>query len=510
MNWIQNLLVKLFHINPAVEKEITIKEAYTFQQNIMKNKLWYNGEPAELEQFFKQYAVWGVNNTRFWSAVPNSQIRKIHSGIVSMVVDRYRDMVVADINSIDFGEDGAFTPIQDLWREIEKDNQFLEILAGAVQSALIAGDGAFKISTDEVSKYPIIEFYDMENVEYVYRYGRLKEIKYYTDYLKDKKEYRLQETYGKGYIYYKLYDSKGNEKKLTDLEETKHLQDEQFDGDYIMGIPFMIFKSAKWKGRGKALFDTKSDVLDALDEVISQWVDAIRLGRIKRYIPDSLLPRDEKTGELLAANPFDNDFLALQGNMDEGGKQEVVISQPNILYEAYVNSYTSYMDMVLQGIMSPSTLGIDLKKTDNAESQREKEKITLHVREKIIEAITNTVSELINRIMKTYDLTCEKTPVEYDVSIKFGEYASPDFNSTVDTVSKARVASIMSIEKAIDELYGDTMTEEEKGKEIQRLKEEMGITMLDEPAVNQDMSFQDADNSAESSIKEEKLESINK
>lgn len=487
MNWIQSLLVKLLHIVPATEKEITIREAYTFQQNILKNKIWYGGEPAELEQFFKKYAKWGVDNTRFWAAVPNSQIRKIHSGIVKMVINRYRDMVTSDINSIDFGEEGSFTPIKDLWEEIEKDNDFMKILSDAVKSVLIAGDGAFKISTDEVSQYPIIEFYDMENVEFVYRYGRLMEIKFYTDYARDKKEFRLQETYGRGYIKYRLFDSKGNEKDIKSLEETAHLEDETFDGDFIMGMPFMIFESSKWKGRGEALFEGKADVLDALDEVISQWLDAIRLGRIKRYIPEDLLPKDENTGELLAANPFDNDFLALQGDMEEGGKKEVIISQPQILYEAYVNSYISYMDMVLQGIMSPSTLGIDLKKTDNSESQREKEKITLHVRQKIIEAITKTIPELIQRVMVTYDILCQRHPGDYKAAIKFGEYASPDFDSTVETISKARTASIMSIEKAVEELYGDTMTDEEKQEEIKRLKEEQGIAEMEEPAVNMDL-----------------------
>lgn len=487
MGWIQNLLVKLLHIVPAREKEITIREAYTFQQNVIKNRIWYNGEPAELEQFFKKYAIWGVNNTRFWSAIPNSQIRKIHSGIVSMVIDRYKDIVISDINSIDFGEEGDFTPIKDLWEEIEKDNNFIDTLSEAVQNVLIAGDGAFKISTDQVSKYPIIQFYDMENVEFVYRYGRLQEIKYYTDYEKEGKGYRLQETYGKGYIRYKLYDNKGHEQNLKELEETKHLSDERFDGDFIMGMPFMVFKSMKWKGRGKALFDTKSDVLDALDEIISQWLDAIRLGRIKRYIPEELLPKDETTGELLAANPFDNDFLALAGGMEEGTKSEITISQPQILYEAYVNSYTSYMDIVLQGIMSPSTLGIDLKKTDNAESQREKEKITLHVRGKIIEAVTNTIPELIERVLMVYDVLSGRVPGEYDVSIKFGEYASPDFDSTVETISKARTASIMSIEKAVEELYGDSMTEEEKEEEIKRLKAEQGIAEMEEMKVGDDL-----------------------
>lgn len=44
------------------------------------------------------------------------------------------------------------------------------------------------------------------------------------------------------------------------------------------------------------MFDTKTDVLDGLDEVISQWIDAIRMGRIKRYIPENLIPRDPDTG----------------------------------------------------------------------------------------------------------------------------------------------------------------------------------------------------------------------
>ena len=58
MNWVQNLVVKLFHITPAAEKQINIYQAYTFQENIQKNKIWYNGEPAELEQFFKKIARW--------------------------------------------------------------------------------------------------------------------------------------------------------------------------------------------------------------------------------------------------------------------------------------------------------------------------------------------------------------------------------------------------------------------------------------------------------------------
>lgn len=261
----------------------------------------------------------------------------------------------------------------------------------------------------------------------------------------------------------------------------------------MLAAPLRIFSSVKYKGRGKALFDSKTDVIDGLDEVISQWVDAIRMGRIKRYIPENLIPRDETTGELLPANPFDNDFIAIGDNMSEGASHQVEVSQPQISYEAYVNSYASFLDMVLQGIMSPSTLGIDLKKTDNAESQREKEKVTLHVRNKIVDALNETLPELAKKIMQCYDAMCNRTPGDYELTVKFGEYASPDFSTTVDTVGKAKQYGIMSLETSVDQLYGDTWTEEEKEEEVARLKMEQGIAEVEEPGVNMAAGIFDVD-----------------
>lgn len=479
MNWVQNLVKKLLRFIPARDKDISIRESYTFQQNIQKNRVWYQGEPTEIEQYFKKTAVTDVEKTRFWAATPNGKIRKIHSGIVGMAVDRYGDIVLADMDDICIEGNG-----QEIWEQITKENDLRAVLAYAIQCALALGDGAFKISTDQCSDYPIIEFYEMDNVVFEKRYGRLTEIKYYTDYNKGEKTYRFEETYGKGYIRYKLYDSSGKECDMSLVEELKGISDSKFDGDFIMGVPFIIFRSNRWKGRGKALFEGKTEVLDALDEVISQWLDAVRLGRIKRYIPDDLIPRDPETGEMMPANPFDNDFIGIGSSVGEGAENKIDVSQPTISYEAYVNSYLNFLDMVLQGVMSPSTLGIDLKKTDNASSQREKEKITLHVRSKIVEALNTVIPQLADVVMKTYDLMCGIAPGEYKASIKFGEYASPDFDSTVGTVSKAKQSGIMSIEKAVEELYGDSLTEEEKETEVARLKAEQGIVEIEEPALN--------------------------
>lgn len=482
MNWFQNFVARLLNIIPARDRSITIREAHTFRENVIKNKLWYQGDSAELEQFFKKTARWDVEKARFWAAHAQGTIRKMHSGIVATVVDRYKDIVLADLDAIEFGENA--TTLDELWKELYQKVELNDVIGKAITGTLAAGDGAFKISADECSPYPIVEFYDAEDVDYVYIHSTLREIKFYTTYKNGNKDLRLEETYGFGYVRYKLYDDRGKEVPMSTLPETAHLIDFGIEGDLMLAVPMRILNSAKYKNRGKALFDSKTDVLDGLDEVISQWMDAIRMGRIKRYIPDSLIPRDPETGELMPANPFDNDFIAIGDDMSEKSNKQVEISQPQISYEAYVNSYASFLDLVLQGVISPSTLGIDLKKTDNADSQREKEKITLEIRGKIVDTLNKVLPQLFTAVLQCYDLMCEKTPGEYEPTVKFGEYASPDFGTTVETVGKAKQYGVMSLETSVDQLYGDSWTQEEKDAEVERLKAEQGIQEIEEPGVN--------------------------
>lgn len=500
MGWFKSMLtkaaIKYLNVQPALTNPITIQEAYTYETNVIRNKLWYRGEPYELDQFFKNISSDPVNKARFWSAVPSEDlsIRKIHSGLPAMIADKLSDIVVADLDSIEVTGEADNT----LWEEIRKDNKFDDMLGDIIATTLVSGDGAFKLSIDtEISKYPIIEFFDGDKVEYITQRGRLKEIKFYTFYTKNNRQYKLSETYGKGYINYNLYDSNGNEVSLNTLYETRELADVTYKDDFIMGVPLMFFKSPKFEGRGKSIFDNKSDAFDALDEVISQWIDAIRDGRVQKYIPEDLVPKDIN-GNLMKPNPFDNRFLKVGSSLAEDAKNEIDMKQANINYEAYVESYSNAIDMCLQGIISPSTLGIDLKKTDNAEAQREKEKTTLYTRGKMVDILTEVIPELVNIILKTNDVLNKKNTGEYEVSIVFGEYASPSFDTVVETVGKAKTYGVMSIEQCIEEMYGDTWTDEEKKEEIQRIKEQNGYLVAEEPKTvdDYDMSYTD-DNEVE-------------
>ena len=67
--------------------------------------------------------------------------------------------------------------------------------------------------------------------------------------------------------------------------------------------------------------------------------------------------------------------------------------------------------------------------------------------------------------------------------VSFGEYANPSFESQIETVGKAKTQGVMSIESIVEELYGDSKTDDWKAEEVRRIKNEQGIAELEEPSM---------------------------
>lgn len=488
---IKNMIKGWLDLNEAQNTQFNITELYNFDTNAIRNKIWYRGDSYELSQFYKQI---NDNNSTFWGAVPEIKIRKIHSGLPSLMVDVLSGIIIRDLNGIK--PQNSLTE----WKDIAEDNNFYDVIEQAVADTLFQGDGAFKISFDtSISKYPIIEFYPADQCEFIYKRGRYLETVFKNTYDANQKKYIHYEIYGYGYIKNRLVEARsGKEVDLHSIPQMNKVVDFKFSGyeekengevvskgTVNLAIPFKIYKSAKWKNRGKSIFENKFDSFDALDEVISQWADAVRAGRANRYIPDELLPRNPKTGKVMKMNDFDNRFITTGDTGKEDGKDKIEVVQPIIPVESYIQSYTTFLDQCLQGIMSPSTLGIDVKKLDNADAQREKEKTTLYTRGKIVEALEKIVPDVVNTALQAMDIFYKKMPRKAeDIEVSFGEYANPSFEAVVETVSKARPGSpIMSIEAAVEEMYGDSKDDEWKAQEVKRLKEQQGITDVEEPGM---------------------------
>lgn len=470
------------NVVPASGNSIQINEVLDFEASAIRNRIWYRGDGNELEQMYSQMQEF-ADKYKFWASkcTPGMEMRKIHTGLPGLIVRILAGIVLQDMNDFEFEK-----PTQEeAWKEIEKENKFRKTLEGCLKEVLYIGDGAFKVTIDtNLSPYPILEWYPGERIEIMQNRGRLKEVVFKTPYTDHRQQYVLYEHYGYGYIRNELY--RGDTMvDIKSIEPTRNIADWKFDPAVILAVPLKIYESAKFDGRGGSIFDGKLDSFDAFDEAWSQWMDALRAGRAKTYIPESFIPKNPETGQLMKPNPFDNRFIAGDNDMSENGKNQISTEQPAIPHDSYLASYCTALDLCLQGIISPSTLGIDVKKLDNAEAQREKEKATLYTRNAIVEALQEELPQVVSACLNAYNILIGKPIEEVDVDIPFGEYANPSFESQVETVAKGKQGGIMSIEAAVEELYGDSKDAEWKKEEVARLKAEQGIADVDEPSINQ-------------------------
>lgn len=474
------------NITPANPYSLQITEVMDYELTAIRNRIWYRGDSSELEQMYQQNPE-QADKYKFWAAKSTCgmEMRKIHTGLPGLIVRTLVSIIMPDMNDYVFEEPRQ----EEVWKHIAEENEYRKLLEMALREALYIGDGAWKISYDtDISQYPILEWFPGERVEFVRKRGRIQEVVFKTPYAANGKTYVLHEHYGYGKIDYKLYDG-DREVALNTLIDTAKLETVTFDKNVILAVPMRIFDSAKWQGRGGSIFDGKLDNFDAFDEVWSQWMDALRAGRAKTYIPDSLIPKNPHTGEILKPNPFDNRYIKMDSDMGENAKNNIDTEQPDIPHESYLASYITALDLCLQGIISPSTLGIDVKKLDNADAQREKEKTTLYTRNQIVEQLQETLPKLIRTSINAYNLFRGNAAEEIKVDVPFGEYANPSFESQVETVTKGKQGGIMSIEASVEELYGDTRDKEWKAKEVARLKAEQGIAEVEEPSLNTDFGL---------------------
>lgn len=488
---IRTRLRTFLDINPAPHYTISINENVDHLADCAKNRIWYAGKSKQLSEL---YAQLDVPRTVFWKAVPTrgQEIRKIHTGLPKLIVKTLTNIVIADYNGIEI-DDRNGSANRERWEQIcSQNNNFALTLKNAIRDLCVVGDGAFKISYDKaVSDVPLIEWYPAERVDFTRVRGQIREVAFYTDYISNHSKYYFVEVYGYGFIRYELYDENKHRIPLSSIPQTSWIKEEGvlFDDSYMWAVPVLYDESDLYKGRGEGLLDAKEDAFDSLDEVWSQWMDALRAGRTKTRIPENMIPRDPDTGMPVPPNPFDDRYIAIGNDMSESGNgNKIYTDTPTIQDSAYLSSYVTALDLCLQGIISPSTLGIDTKKLDNAEAQREKEKTTLYTRQNFVELIENTLPKLVNVVLNA-DSELHGTGIigNIDCVVKFGEYANPSFESQIETIAKARQGGVMSVEAAVDELYGDSKTEDWKEKEVTRLKDEQGITEESEPGVNIDV-----------------------
>ena len=450
-------------------------------EEIQANKIWYLGDGNELLNFYTQKQAVGFaknpiynRNKRnyFWSlSAEECKIKRVHSGVPNMIITTLTNV----IGMPDIKIDG--------WDEIAEVNDFKNKLTQQARPLTLAeGFGAWKINFNtELCDKPLWEYYEAEFVEYIYKAGILIGIVFKSYYQKDNKNYVLLETRykakGNSYIVYELFElgksddvTPVSNDTLPELGDLENLVIPNYN--QILAVPARYFFDPLNPKYGKSIYAGKLDLFDMLDEIWSQASQTNRVSTPVEYYNPDVIGRGVN-GTPALPNLYNRQFVQKAGVPDGEGNlnNDIITTQPDLNFDKYGGLAKDVLDYILTGVLSPASLGIDISRKDNAEAQREKEKVTIMTRNNIIAAETIMLRQIVSLSLDIdqYLKTGQIVEQEYEIDVKYNEFANPSFENQIQILGTAWVNGEISTSKYVDLLWGDKLDDEAKLLEIQWL-----------------------------------------
>lgn len=375
-----------------------------------------------------------------------------------------------------------------------EDNSFWDLyMFEQMPMTLVEGWGCYKIDwNQDISEYPIIKYYRAKDVEFVYQEKRQVAI-IFKDYYTDGKfrNYLITETRaikkGNLYVSKDVFRITGDDIQPMYPEEVARVEEfadldlepiiiEKFKN--FLAVPCVFYKDVvNNDGYGRSIFTGKVDLFDDLDQCLSQGSNTVRRSTPVEYFNTDFLERDPITKLPKMPHVYDRKYTSYIGGRNADGSQTatvpVQVTQPQLQFTEYNTEAQNVLLQIISGIMSPATLGIDLAKKDNADAQREKEKLTIFTRNVLIEAETRILKKLFNQVLVAVQLMREgmETCADYSISIKYSEFADDSFENKLQKLGEAYIKGTISTDMYLDKLYGDTLSSTERDREYKYLKE---------------------------------------
>lgn len=480
-NHFQKFLIKRIGIDKWLEeknrnKNINIDVTECDDFDLLENKMWYEGQSEQLEFFYKsRQTPYIMEQYKFWRVV-NSKMPRLHYPLASTISNAFGSLLFNQ--PIEFNIEEEY---EDRLKEIVDVNDLQVLLQTAARIQSYSGAVAFKINYDtSLIDVPLITVYPKENFTVHTKYNQL----IYIDFIDEfEGNFKLISRYGRGYINYILYHNK-DRVSLQECEETRDLKDIAFFDTTNQLIPIMFGcvignKTKKGESDYKGLKDT----FQALDETYSTLVTYIRRTKPNVFITEDIAKKDQY-GNVLPLNEFDNIITVLdkRGLEDSGTRIERSIEE--IKVQGYIDTLNQLRNTILERVgLSPATVGIEGAGANaSAEAIRIREGASIKTRgEKLAiweEGLKEFASALVNfdYFMHNAAETSEGVysvpdTLELNINVVFGEYAKEAFSEKVETYSGLYEKGLISLEFAVNQLYGKELTEEEIKTLIEQIKE---------------------------------------
>lgn len=486
---------KIASITGDTIKKIEKPAELTFLSNEEKERrglceayrVWYSGDSNKLLDYYTGQDMSGFLNepiynrnkaNYFWGlSAKECDIKRVHSGMPKAIIDTLSNVV---------GKPKiAVKDYQAVWDEIAEFNDLYTKVSQQSRPLTFAqGYGAWKINFDKaLFNKPTWEYFTAENVEYISKYGVIIGFifqSYYKD-LNDNKYLLMESRFTKdnnSYITYDLFkitDSNNiSQVGLDALPDTKDLQDICIPNlNMPLAIASVYFYDSQVGSYGKSILEGKLDLFDEIDEALSDLQLTIRVSPPAIMVSKNAIPRGAN-GETGMPNRWNKQFIEVPTIPNGDGttnNKPVSVDQPNVTFQGYIEAIQTLLNYAMIGNVSPATLGFDVAKKDNAEAQREKEKVTIVFRGNVIAPETRMWKKFVDLSLITceYMATGNITNTDYETSVEYNEFANPSFENTLNALYPAWSVGALPTREYATILWGDKKTKEELEEIISEL-----------------------------------------
>lgn len=499
-----NMLRNTIKFNPYAVAIIDNETDKDFSRRITEYRVWSMGNSYVLRRFFVGTLEYRTCNY-FWTRAPLSY-RMIHSGLPGLICSKMPRIlfgngiaptvsVYKDSGEVDKNKTKAAT---DYTLQLIDKVKLRDVLTECATNESWGGHSFIKFSFDtELSNFPIVEAADIMATEVVKERNETVAIVFKTWYEdKEKKgnterKYRLDEIYttdgaGDAVIRYELYElSTGEDKRvpLNSISETQKIVEAVNADDEIVftglkgmlafekpnKLPSLEFPHSNY---GASDFEGATDSFDAVDEAYSTIINEIRDNRTFRYYSSNNFRRDKDTGEILTPDDgFTKNYVLTEGDIDQeqGTNKNRVVDQIPDKTEEHKAKYLTAVTVALNKAgLSPYSIGITGLESINqsAESQQERNKVTLETRKAKLELWTPYLAKVLSQLLAFNTYLLNRVGVKQDdmplpdmditlstVTLDFGEYLQDTDKDLVDIWGLAKSQGISSTQNAVRELH---------------------------------------------------------
>lgn len=498
-----NMLRDTIKFNPYAVAMIDSETDKDFSRRITEYRVWSMGNSYVLRRFFVGTLEYRTCNY-FWTRAPLSY-RMIHSGLPGLICSKMPRIlfgngiaptvsVYKDSGEVDKNKTKAAT---DYTLQLIDKVKLRDVLTECATNESWGGHSFVKFSFDtDLSNFPIIEAADIMSTEVVKERNETVAIIFKTWYEDKKKgnqqrKYRLDEIYttdatGDAVIRYELYElTTGEEKRvpLNSIPETQKIVESVNGDDEVVftglkgmlafekpnKLPSLEFPHSNY---GASDFEGATDSFDAVDEAYSTIINEIRDNRTFRYFASHNFRRDKDTGEILTPDDgFTKNFVLTEGDIDQEqgvNKNRIVDQIPDKTEEHKAKYLTAVTVALNKAGLSPYSIGITGLESINqsAESQQERNKVTLETRKAKLELWTPYLSKVLSQLLAFNTYLLNTVGVKQDdmplpdmditlstVTIDFGEYLQDTDKDLVDIWGLAKSQGISSTQNAVRELH---------------------------------------------------------